>query len=198
MKRFFALFLTLILFLCGCSEQSMEINGITKNIGVENQHLQLSIEQDGKGYLEAENGTYRFSIYADQVKITYPNGESYTMEKAGGGRALENSYDEAAIMAAGYLPISPLGWSIFDAQHELYKAYNPAITHGDYIWKGTLIAVLGVFTLLFRKQLWWLAHGWHYANAEPSNLSLVVYGIIGILMMIGGFITMAVGFVSIL
>lgn len=48
---------------------------------------------------------------------------------------------------------------------------------------GVIFIVLGILNLLYPRAGWYMQYGWRFKNAEPSNASLVmgrISGIIGI------------------
>ena len=47
---------------------------------------------------------------------------------------------------------------------------------------------LGVWNLFAPKSAWWLARGWWYKNAEPSDLAIAAYRIGGVCLLIAGVI----------
>ena len=68
-------------------------------------------------------------------------------------------------------------------QKDLVNAVN------DNIRKISLLLLgLGAWNLFAPKSAWWLARGWWYKNAEPSDLAIAAYRIGGVCLLIAGVI----------
>ncbi|QSX07213.1 hypothetical protein JYG23_07680 [Sedimentibacter sp. zth1] len=53
---------------------------------------------------------------------------------------------------------------------------------------GILIVIVGLVDLLFPNFGWYISCGWKYENAEPSDVAFKVYRLLGLLIIIAGFI----------
>ena len=47
-----------------------------------------------------------------------------------------------------------------------------------------LLIIIGLLCIIFPRAFWYLERGWHFKDAEPSDLSLVINRCIGVLALI--------------
>lgn len=172
MKKIVA-FAVLILFLAGCSsKETAETNYATTADG---QDIVISFIEGTKseGTITAENGTYSFSYSMDgTLSIIYPNGYTYSQKDMNGGIASSWPYNETA-EELGYINGSSLAWSMSSASGSNTDAKKvPVIV-------SLLVIAVGIWFICSPKNIWWLSRGWWYKNAEPSDLGLVVYRLVG-------------------
>ncbi|WP_336774682.1 DUF6199 family natural product biosynthesis protein [Paenibacillus sp. MMO-58] len=62
---------------------------------------------------------------------------------------------------------------------------------------GVIFIVLGILNLLYPRAGWYMQYGWRFKNAEPSDASLVMGRISGIIGIVIG-IYLSTSFFSIL
>lgn len=51
---------------------------------------------------------------------------------------------------------------------------------------GIVFLLLGLWMLIFPNMAWFLAYGWKYKNAEPTNIALVWMRVSGVIGTIAG------------
>ncbi len=153
------------LFLCSCSEKQTDYsetrNGITYVVDTE-----ANTVSDG-------THTYVFTASgkADGYSITvsYPNGASYTANKHIGSwdGLIDTQY------ASGETLVEVIKSAVFNES-------GISMTPAKVVVIVFLIG-LGVLNILKPKILWFLSWGWHYRDAEPSDVALVVGRVSGVI-----------------
>lgn len=109
----------------------------------------------------------------------------YEQTNISGGIATPADYDGAERSAKGYLDGFSLVWGIEGAADQ---ARNTRSGGGPSPFLALLLLGLGAWNLFAPKSAWWLARGWWYKNAEPSDLAIAAYRIGGVCLLIAGVI----------
>lgn len=141
------------------------------------------VTQDGEFTVDSAQQTisdgthiYRYEAGRTTVKIIYPNGSSYwrsydsSYSYSGGW---SDDYDETA-----YVPGDVLLELLERDEHSSGKKGNPLL--------GILLIAVGLWNAIRPDMAWYVARGWHYKNAEPSELSLAMYRIGGVALVLIG------------
>lgn len=183
MKKLLGLTLVLLLTLlsaCGGVKSSsvydVTVSGKVCTIDTENQTITCGDE------------VCQYSISGSssriQVEITYPDGATYFSTVSKGGSV--NS--------------TASGWS------DNYREENYAVSGGDLVdalldgrpgesrsgggawFLGLWVIALGVWNVAAPRSAWYIAYGWRYKNAEPSESALFFERVGGIIAIIAGVI----------
>ena len=138
------------------------------------------------GVIQTEHGQYTFRYESPEtIVIQYPDGYVYEQTNISGGIATPADYDGAERSAKGYLDGFSLVWGIEGAADQ---ARNTRSGSGPSPFLALLLLGLGAWNLFAPKSAWWLARGWWYKNAEPSDLAIAAYRIGGVCLLIAGVI----------
>lgn len=138
------------------------------------------------GTIQTEHGQYTFRYESpDTIVIQYPDGYVYEQTNISGGIATPADYDGAERIAKGDLDGFSLVWGIEGAADQ---ARNTRSGGGPSPFLALLLLGLGAWNLFAPKSAWWLARGWWYKNAEPSDLAIAAYRIGGVCLLIAGVI----------
>jgi len=173
----------LILLLAGCSRKEAVETDYAATAGGQDIVISFLEGTKSEGTITAENGTYSFSYSMDgTLSIIYPNGYTYSQKDMNGGIASSWPYAETA-EELGYIDGFSLAWSISSAPD------GNASTKTVPVIVSLLIIAAGIWFACSPKSIWWLSRGWWYKNAEPSDLGLVVYRLIGCILAFVGIIS---------
>lgn len=138
------------------------------------------------GVIQTEHGQYTFRYESPEtIVIQYPDGYVYEQTNISGGIATPADCDGAERSAKGYLDGFSLVWGIEGAADQ---ARNTRSGGGPSPFLALLLLGLGAWNLFAPKSAWWLARGWWYKNAEPSDLAIAAYRIGGVCLLIAGVI----------
>ena len=116
---------------------------------------------------------------------TEQEGKIARISLMGGGIATPAEYDAAERIAKGYLDGFSLVWGIEGAADQ---ARNARAGGGPSPFLALLLLGLGAWNLFAPKSAWWLARGWWYKNAAPSDLAIAAYRIGGVGLLVAGVI----------
>ena len=180
-RRFCFLLLALCLSLMvSCSKdtaQPVTINGVEVIFG-----------EDGASFSYGEDTYhYKYTASGNEVSVTYPNGITITRSYSSHGYAEGWPMDAEFSDLDGYLDRD----TVFDLLGG-GKSSNDRSGNGGYGLIGLLCTAIGAFNCFATERSWYLSHGWHYRNAEPSELSLGwIKGSGGILMVVGVILLLA-------
>lgn len=165
MKRIYCFLLTLLLCglltSCGGKAQTVyEVNGFT-------------IDKEAQTITKGED-VYHYTISGSKVTILYPNGAEYFWNYGDtfGYGGWSDDYDPARYAGGDAL----LG----------VIAYQAPRASGGYVGFGLLLAAVGLFDLLAPHVSWYLAYGWRFKDAEPSDVALVLGRIGGGIALLAG------------
>lgn len=163
-----------LLFLTACAQERASVydvkyKGETYTIDEENQ----TITFDGTTVRVSWRGS------EDDYKVTffYPDGSVFRWEQSGDGLGTggwSDSYDPERYVAGTVL------LSVWE------KAHPGGFHWGTHPLIGLLLILLGAVGTAFPKAMWYLSRGWHYKNAEPSDLSLLSHRLGGVVMAVLG------------
>ncbi len=178
-------FAAIALLLCGCTREqvveedyTVEIEGKTAVISKQN------------GTVTVGDDVYQYAYSADGVLlIVYPNGYGYSRKavNSGGVIAYASSFTDAEGVPSdkteeefGYIG----GFALSSALDNMVSSPSggeggPAVAF--------LLAIGGLWLLISPRSAWMLGYGWRFKGAEPSDMALAVYRIIG-----GGLIVAAI------
>lgn len=119
---------------------------------------------------------YRYDLSGNTTTIHYPNGAVYHVSSTGTASDSGWSYDYDPHT---YIP----GDVLFDA---IPAASQPGTSRLGQVVLGLVCIVLGGVTVAFPKGMWFLAFGWRYRDAEPSEVALVLDRLGGGLLILMG------------
>lgn len=183
-KRLFLLFLVLVMMLtaCGAAEEpdpvyTIEKDGMTFTVNTTDR----TIAHDGTVYSYTAATDTNGTTYT----IRYPDGAEYYMVceenlRYGGW---SDSYD-AGRHLDGEILIEVL-WENRPVERQTFKL-------SDHFIIGLGLIIIGIIDVVYPYGSWYSAHGWHYQDAEPSQVSLNLFQALGILGIIGGVILLFV------
>lgn len=162
-----------LLLLCACERESVgnirteTVDGVTYTIDTE------------EGTISDGRFTYLYTIQGNSITITYPNGAEWWMDyrnNIGAGGWSDNYYD--SVSEAGYPDGYTLERLVFSPQRSSEQGGSPLL--------GFLMIILGIFNLASPRTAWYLSYGWHYKDAEPSDVSLALARVGGgVLVLVG-------------
>lgn len=180
-RRFCFLLLTLCLSLLVSCAKDTASEPVTIN-GVE-----VIFREDGESFSYGED-VYHYRVSNDRVEVTYPNGvivfRTYMTNGYAGGIIGEGDYRDLD----GYLDQD----TVFDLLGG-GRSSNDRSGNGSYAFIGLLCIAIGAFNCFATETSWYLSHGWHYRNAEPSELSLGWIKVSGGILMVVGVILLLAG-----
>lgn len=190
MKKYCALILTIIfLFSLGaCSDVKDTTENQTETVDIDGQLLTVTFEPGtlSAGVIAADNGEYSFEYDGTgSLTITYPDGYVYTQKESNGGTMVPADYDATAVKSRGYIDGFSLSWGI---ERAMDNARGNRSNNSPSLPLSILLLSLGAWNLFAPKSAWWLARGWWYKNAEPSELALGLYRVAGMLLIFVGVI----------
>lgn len=180
---------SLVLSLTACSDDSVS-EPRTAVIEADNQTLIVTFDEGTRssGTIQAENGdTYTFSYESrgsssTEFTLVYPDGFVYRHTDSGGIVAGSGSYEQRE---EGYVDGFSMSWALERvADNRLEKTKQ----NGGSPFLALLLIALGVWQLVKPETVWYLAYGWHYKDAEPSDLSISIYRFGGGIMIFVGII----------
>lgn len=174
MKRILCLFAVLCLLL---------LSACTADKGDPNVY---DVEYGGKIYsvdqinrtITVDGYTCEFSVtHGGRFVVTYPDGSTYSADSdIGWGGSHSESFDPEQYVS---------GETLWDVLEQGRPGTKQNSTHGGL---GILLVIFGVLEAVFPQASWWLSHGWRYKNAEPSDLTLGLGRVVGVVMIVIGVI----------
>lgn len=178
-------FVAVALLLCGCAKEQVVEEDYT--VEIEGETAVISKQN---GTVTVGSDVYRYAYSADGVLlIVYPNGYCYsrTAINAGGTVVYASSFTDAQGIPSdkteeelGYIS----GFSLSSALDNMVS--SPSGGEGGPV-VAFLLAIGGLWLLISPRSAWMVGYGWRFKGAEPSDMALAVYRIIG-----GGLIVAAV------
>jgi len=182
MKRCLTIVLLLgVLMLTACGEQT-DPNKYSLEHKGKAYYVELN-ENGSGGTVTVDGDVYEFTVagHANNMEfnVTYPNGSTFWWQSSGnmGHGGWSEDYDEERYIS---------GHDLWDAL-ELRDSMDNSGRAGN-IFLGLIITALGILNAGKPEFSWYLSHGWHYKNAEPSEVSLIVIRIGGVFVIIIGLI----------
>lgn len=170
MKRVLILFLLAALFLWGCAPaQSV----VTVDASYQGKNITFTVDTENRTIYDGQH-TYSYQIRGNSTYISYPNGASYyeTRNDSIANIGWSDNYDANSYMDGDML-ITVLGQATPEKR-------------GGNAFVNLFLIGLGAFYAFAPHAAWYLSYGWHYKDAEPSNASLAVARISGVIMMVLG------------
>lgn len=185
MKKIVVLLLAGFTFLSvGCAAREQAEQPFTTSVGGGEIVVSFNEGTKSAGTITAGHGTYSFSYDLDgTLTIVYPNGYTYAERKENGITVVSWPYPEKA-EKLGYLHGFVLSAAIAEAMKST-KAGGSKVP----VLVSILILLVGIWFFFFPRSVWWLARGRHYQNVEPSQLSLTLYRLLGLLVTVAGIIS---------
>ena len=193
MKRFFILAIIIfsIFSFTACSKEAAK--SLLEEIEISGQTGTIIFDENtySSGTITMENGEYRF-IYdiSGMITITYPDGYVYTQKNTNGAIATPADYNVFDIEAKGYIDGFSLVWGIESAMDH----QNNGNSNSASPLLAIILIGLGTWNLLAPQTAWWLARGWWYKNAEPSDMAIGFYRVTGGLLVFIGIICVFAAF----
>lgn len=186
MKRIIAMIMACsVLMLFGCSGETAANTDYTTTIDGQAAVISFLEGSLSEGKIKTDNGTYTFAYSMDgTLSIVYPNGYIYSQKDVGGGIAVPADYDASAVEKLGYIDGFSLARAISSASD---SGRND--TDGAPIILSLFLLAVGIWFISAPRSAWWISKGWYFKNAEPSDLSLIVYRVGGCMLVFGGIIS---------
>lgn len=190
MKKYILMVMSIIsLFsLIACNEDISVSEPHTEIIEADGQSLLISFDENNQaaGTITTENGEYTFEYDAPgRLTIVYPDGYIYKQIEENGAVSSSADYSRAEVISKGYFDAYSLIWCIessMENKEETNRGNSPSLPTAIFLLG------LGVWNLMAPKSAWWLARGWWYKNAEPSELALVLYRMAGAILVLVGIV----------
>jgi len=162
-RRIFGLLLLLALLLTACGESEprssvypVEYLGTTYYVDV------------SQGTITCGEDLYRFTVSASgdtrRTTITYPNGATYFWSEGnsvGAGGASEG-YDSVRYVD---------GLTLINIIDQAGPSRSTRERSGNPLF-GFVCILIGALNLAFPQVGWYLRYGWHFKDAEPSDLAI--------------------------
>lgn len=164
MKKLLAVLLglALALTLCACSDSYTEIkNGVS-----------YFVDPDAKTISDGTH-TYRYTLSGDtdnySIRITYPNGATYSWQVSGvfGHGGWSSDYDPELYADGGILC-------------EVLEAAVPDKHAMGRSAVAVILLILGFINVRSPRTTWHWSHGWRYKDAEPSDAALTANQVAGV------------------
>jgi len=180
MKRVLCfVFVLMLLFLCACGGEGGTVYDVTVNgkvCTIDTENKTITCEGQVCGY-SISGGSSR-----TRVEITYPDGATYfsTVNKGGNMTSTASGWSESYEKGSRVLP----GGDLVDALLE----GRPRERSGGSWLIGLLAVGLGVWNVASPRTAWYLAYGWRYKDAEPSDAALFFERVGGMIAVIAGII----------
>ena len=181
--KILCLCLLLALLLCACGQTTEQ--GSTRTVTVGGTAYVID---DTAGTISDGKYIYRYSVqpYSGGYHLTipYPDGSKWWWKQDGsfgsGGRS--DSFDSRN-------PELPDGFTLRDVlETQMPRSGGGG---GTNPLLAILILAVGLLNTFAPQVMWNLRYGWHYKDAEPSELSLGVGRAIGIVCLVIGVILLA-------
>ena len=182
MKQWKLIFLTALCLslLISCASEPAVIDGV-----------EVIFREDGTSFSYGED-VYHYQISGDLVEVTYPNGvtvfRKYTPNGYGGGFSGDGALYFSESDLEGYLSKDTVFQLLEGGVHTGREK-----DRGAYGLIGLFCVALGAFNCFAPEKSWYLAHGWHYRNAEPSDLSLGWIRVSGGVLLAAGAVLLVAG-----
>ena len=177
-----AALLCMLLF-CACGKTAEQEN-TTRSVMVNGTAYTID---DAAGTISDGKYIYRYTLQPKasggySLHITYPNGITWwwTQEENGGYGGFSDSYYDLS-------PEYPDGFTLRD----VLETQIPRSGGGANPLLAILLLAVGLLNTFAPQTVWQLRYGWHYKDAEPSELSLGVGRAIGIVCLVIGVILLA-------
>lgn len=182
MKKLLLLLVSMLLLLslCACS-------GSKEPYTVEEGWRTFEIDPEACT-ISDESDTYEYTISGDSpnycITIKYPDGSTY--------------YESYREKDSGTTSVTA-GWSDDYSEYRYVKGSTLCNVLKEELSQPTRFALnfwavlvigLGVLNVAKPRIAWWLAIGWRFKDAEPSNLALILNRVGGVICIIGGILAL--------
>lgn len=176
MKRTRILILLLLaaLLLCGCArKQSVYTVDVSHN-GVD---MVFTVDTENGTITDGQH-TYSYEVSGSTTTITYPNGASYYETKNGSvsNMGWSNDYDSKTYIDG-------------DTLMAVLSKDTPK-ANLDHLLLGLVLIALGAFNVFLPHAACYIAYGWRFKDAEPSDAALVASRVGGVVVAIIGLIVL--------
>ncbi|MDO5293713.1 MAG: hypothetical protein Q4F05_13315 [bacterium] len=175
-KRIFLIAIILVLSLCACSSSTSKADTYT----VSKEGVSYTVDRNNS-VISDESHEYHYTISGTSerydIDIIYPDDSTYwwhgdsngAMSSSYGGGS--DDYDENR-----YVP----GGTLCDILEENELRHVSSVN----IIFVIILAVIGVFNVIWPYISWYLGYGWRYRDTEPSDAALVFNRISGIILIL--------------
>lgn len=197
LKKWSCVFLFAILIICitGCSPELREGTTAFEKVS-ENEYLVIeSNKYEGEtvyfrddDILIFQNEEYIYSIDGSKneytISIDFPNGAETTHSHG----------DNFSTSTGGNIEPPESKYFILDALVAIKFNTNVKTEfNGFKILFSIALVGLGLWCVFSPKTAWYVNMGWHYKNAEPSDMGLKMFSVVGVIIIITGVVTMFTG-----
>ena len=176
MKHFYVLFLLFLLLLPACSKSPYEVVYEHETFIVDPVKATVAADDYVCSYTVTEKWNTTFGKNGIYFEVTYPDGSKFWRLDTGPHGTWGHSDD---YRASRYID----GDILYQV---LAKEVTPDTFSAQYIFPGLLLIAIGLFSIANPYASWYLSHGWHYKNTEPSEASLAANRFGGVFAVIVG------------
>lgn len=182
MKKLLLLLVSMLLLLslCACS-------GKVQPYTVEVGWRDFTIDPDA-GTITHKEDVFHYDISGDANKytltITYPDGSTYYESYR------ENNSGTTSVTAGWSDDYSEYRYVSGSTLCDVLKDELPQPTRFALNFWAILVIGLGALDVAKPRIAWWLAIGWRFKDAEPSNLALRLNRVGGAICIIGGILAL--------
>lgn len=156
--------------LCSCASSDNSIQFVNRH----GNEYQVDTEAQT---VSVGRHTYQYSVTDTSTTICYPNGATYTSTRRGSSYNTSWSKDYDPVLYAD-------GSDLCAVVSVVSNIESPSFLSPGKILAVILLAGVGIVNLVSPQVSWYLTHGWHYKNAEPSELSLSMNRIAGVILLV--------------
>lgn len=163
-RRIFGLLLLLALLLTACGGESEPKSSVYPV-----EYLGTTYYVDlAQGTVTCGEDVYTFTVSVSgdtrSTKITYPNGATYNWTDTGYGGAggASEGYDEVRYVD---------GFTLINIIDQAGPSRDTRDRQGNPLL-GFVCILIGALNLAFPQIGWYLRYGWHFKDAEPSDLAI--------------------------
>ena len=166
------------LLLCACARQSVTtVDGVA-----------LAFHDDG--IIRYGDETYTYSVSSLGVTIEYPNGYLYTHSRQNDSQSSGQwSYP---LDASGFVSATELGYLDEGLLVAEIQSRTGKSNFAPKLIATLLLLAAGIWLAIKPQTAWYMAEGWRFKNAEPSDAALGLYRVSGIVIAAMGVVILLV------
>jgi len=171
MKKYFAMFLCILLLfsLCACASMPHIVERGNKTFEIDYENNTIS---DGRHI-------YAFTFSGDAIdyviELTYPNGATYCLTQSQYFGTVSTSDDYKELI-----------YTKGEVLCDLIAEHRPGATIPAKAIAIVILFLGGIFQIIAPNTALYIAHGWKYKNAEPSDFALGCCRVAGVAAIVIG------------
>lgn len=176
------LVLLLLLFLAACGSEKKP----STVYQVEEQGKVFTVDQEQQT-ISVDGYVCQYEVTGSggsaDLHVTYPDGSTYWWSEGGhvGYGGWSDNYDPDKYVAGEVL------WDVL-----CLSVPTKTDDSGHYIGLGLILILLGAVHAISPHTMWYLSYGWHFKDAEPSDLALFAERAGGIVAIVAGVVCLFV------